>query len=101
MPIYEYECTEKGHRFDVMQKISDAPIKTCQVCGGQVKKLISASAFHLKGGGWYKDGYASTGSNGSKPASEGSGSASSKSESGSAKSDAGKSETKTTKGESK
>jgi putative FmdB family regulatory protein len=64
MPIYEYECIEKKHRFEELQKISDRPLTTCKVCGGKVKKLISATAFQLKGGGWYKDGYSS--GNGSK-----------------------------------
>jgi putative FmdB family regulatory protein len=64
MPIYEYECLDQGHRFDVHQKMSDDPIQTCEVCGGKVRKLISAAGFTLKGSGWYKDGYSSV-----KPAS--------------------------------
>lgn len=59
MPIYEYECVDKGHRFEVIQKMSDDPIAFCQVCGGKVRKLISAAGFTLKGSGWYKDGYSS------------------------------------------
>jgi putative FmdB family regulatory protein len=65
MPIYEYECIPKKHRFEELQKISDRPITKCKVCGGKVKKLVSQTAFQLKGGGWYKDGYGS--GNGSKP----------------------------------
>jgi putative FmdB family regulatory protein len=60
MPIYEYECVDKKHRFEAMQKIADRPLKKCTVCGGKVRKLVSNAAFSLKGGGWYKDGYAST-----------------------------------------
>ncbi|MCB0326821.1 MAG: zinc ribbon domain-containing protein [Bdellovibrionales bacterium] len=60
MPIYEYECISKGHRFEEMQKISDQPLEICKVCGGKVKKLISNTAFSLKGSGWYKDGYSSS-----------------------------------------
>ncbi|MEZ4703639.1 MAG: zinc ribbon domain-containing protein [Bdellovibrionota bacterium] len=60
MPIYEYECISKGHRFEELQKISDQPIAQCKVCGGVVKKLISNTAFSLKGSGWYKDGYSSS-----------------------------------------
>ena len=57
LPIYEYECTTQGHRFEVTQKITDEPLKICTVCGAPVRKLISATAFHLKGGGWYSDAY--------------------------------------------
>jgi len=58
MPIYEYACPDCGHRFDALQKISDNPIQTCPKCSaGQVKKLISATSFVLKGSGWYKDHY--------------------------------------------
>ena len=57
MPIYEYECLAKGHRFEELQKLSDRPLSKCKVCGGKVKKLISTSSFQLKGSGWGKDGY--------------------------------------------
>jgi len=57
MPIYEYECRDCGHRFEALQKISDAPLTDCPVCGkASVNKLVSASAFRLKGGGWYETG---------------------------------------------
>jgi len=61
MPVYEYECPACEKVFEVQQKISDDPLRECPECGGPVKKLISQSAFHLKGGGWYKDGYSSKG----------------------------------------
>ncbi|MEX1196305.1 MAG: zinc ribbon domain-containing protein [Pseudohongiellaceae bacterium] len=55
MPIYEYECRDCGHRFEALQKISDAPRTDCPACGkASVSKLVSASAFRLKGGGWYE-----------------------------------------------
>lgn len=60
MPIYEYECIDQGHRFEVIQKMSDDPIQVCNVCGGKVKKVITAAGFTLKGSGWYKDGYSSS-----------------------------------------
>jgi putative FmdB family regulatory protein len=54
MPIYEYQCTSCHHHFDLMQKISDEPIKQCPVCyKDSVVKLISAAGFQLKGTGWY------------------------------------------------
>ena len=58
MPTYEYECT-KGHRFEVQQRITEEPLQRCQQCRSKVRRLISASAFILKGDGWYADGYAS------------------------------------------
>ena len=58
MPIYEYECLDSGHRFEARQRITDSPLTACNVCGGRVRKLISRTSFFLKGGGWYKDGYA-------------------------------------------
>jgi putative FmdB family regulatory protein len=59
MPIYEYECKACGP-FEVMQKITEKPLKKCEKCGGPVHKLVSLSSFALVGGGWYKDLYAST-----------------------------------------
>ncbi|MGC1853904.1 MAG: zinc ribbon domain-containing protein [Candidatus Aquirickettsiella sp.] len=54
MPIYEYECKACGHTFDMIQSFSEEPLIDCPVCKEPaLKKLISASAFHLKGSGWY------------------------------------------------
>ena len=68
MPIYEYECTECGRVDEVVQKVSDKPLTQCRYCSGGLKKLISHSAFHLKGGGWYADSYGNKPGTGSKPA---------------------------------
>jgi putative FmdB family regulatory protein len=55
MPIYEYECTACSHRFESIQKMSDDPLIDCPECQeAALKKLISAAAFRLKGGGWYE-----------------------------------------------
>lgn len=59
MPVYEYECTKCGHQMEVFQKMSEAPLKKCELCSGKIKKLISQSSFHLKGTGWYVTDYAS------------------------------------------
>jgi len=64
MPIYEYECTACEKVFEVQQRMSDEPVRTCPECEGEVKKLVSASSFMLKGSGWYADGYSGP-SNGS------------------------------------
>ncbi len=61
MPIYEYECTTCDKIFEVKQRISDKPLQTCPECQNRVKKIMSVNSFQLKGGGWYADGYASTG----------------------------------------
>ncbi len=65
MPMYEYACEKCGLVFEAMQKFSDAPLTECKACGGPVKKLISQTAFSLKGGGWYEQGYSGGGGGGS------------------------------------
>ena len=65
MPIYEYECESCGNVEEVVQKLSDKPLKNCSSCSGKVHKLISQSTFHLKGGGWYADSYGSSNSSSS------------------------------------
>src|SRR5580704_2216336 len=58
MPLREYQCDACGHRFEVIQKMSDPPLEVCPKCGGVVHKLQAAPAFHLKGTGWYVTDYA-------------------------------------------
>jgi len=57
MPIYEYQCAACGRVVEKWQKISEAPLTTCQSCGGNLSKIISNCSFHLKGGGWYVTDY--------------------------------------------
>lgn len=55
MPIYEYQCQACRHQLEVLQKISDEPLQVCPACNeSALKKLVSAAAFRLKGGGWYE-----------------------------------------------
>ena len=61
MPLYEYQCDKCAHRFEVIQKFSDAPIEVCPKCGGPVKKLLSSPAIQFKGSGWYVIDYARKG----------------------------------------
>lgn len=61
MPIYEYRCQDCNHEFERMQKFSDPPVAVCPTCNGSVQKLISRSAFHLKGSGWYVTDYGRNG----------------------------------------
>ena len=54
MPIYAYKCESCGHAKDVLQKISDAPLTECPVCGASAFcKQLTAAGFQLKGSGWY------------------------------------------------
>ena len=60
MPFYEYECASCKFYSEVMQKITDAPLKKCPSCGkNTLQKLISAPVFRLKGGGWYETDFKS------------------------------------------
>ncbi len=62
MPIYEYICTKCGHEWDTIQKFSEKPLTNCPKCSKKAaKRKISASAFHLKGSGWYVTDYKSGG----------------------------------------
>ncbi|NBU25759.1 MAG: zinc ribbon domain-containing protein [Gammaproteobacteria bacterium] len=55
MPFYEYQCRHCGRQTEVLQKVSDAPLRKCPACGRNgLTKLISAPIFRLKGGGWYE-----------------------------------------------
>ncbi|MBV9816860.1 MAG: FmdB family transcriptional regulator, partial [Solirubrobacterales bacterium] len=56
MPIYEYRC-RKGHEFEVMQRFSDDPVTTCQVCGAPVERVFRPVAVHFKGSGFYNTDY--------------------------------------------
>ncbi len=58
VPIYEYECEACNHRFEVIQKVSDRPIKKCVLCQGKVHKVLSAPGLLFKGSGWYVTDYA-------------------------------------------
>jgi putative FmdB family regulatory protein len=54
MPIYEYQCANCHHQFDVLQKLSDDPVKKCPECSKDMAvRLVSAAGFQLKGTGWY------------------------------------------------
>jgi putative FmdB family regulatory protein len=61
MPVYEYECQKCNQITEAMQKFSDPPLTKCPHCAGRLRKMISRSAFHLKGSGWYVTDYARKG----------------------------------------
>ena len=58
MPLYEYECDDCGHRFELIRKFSDPPVSVCPMCTGRVRKLVSSPAIQFKGTGWYVTDYA-------------------------------------------
>jgi putative FmdB family regulatory protein len=83
MPIYEFECSHCGHRFDRLQKLSDADPTVCPACGEpQLHRMVSAPSFRLAGSGWYETDFkkegdkkrnlADTGSGEAKPSASGS-----------------------------
>jgi putative FmdB family regulatory protein len=91
MPIYEYKC-ENGHVFDVIQKMTDEPLRECQECGAPAARVLSAPAIHFKGSGFHNTDYGTKrgGGNGGSDSggdSGGSGSGESKSDSSSGKSE--------------
>ncbi|MEC9466835.1 MAG: zinc ribbon domain-containing protein [Myxococcota bacterium] len=58
MPMYEYQCSKCGYSWELIQRMSDAPPKTCPECRSRkVGKMMSRTSFVLKGSGWYADGY--------------------------------------------
>ena len=62
MPIYEYRCNACDHKFEALQKFSDAPLVTCPACANDaLVKLVSAAGFQLKGSGWYQTDFKSSG----------------------------------------
>jgi putative FmdB family regulatory protein len=61
MPLYEYNCHRCNRTFEVLQKFSDEPLRVHPDCGGEVERLISASALQFKGSGWYVTDYARNG----------------------------------------
>lgn len=60
MPVYEYHCNSCQRDFEYQQRMSDPEKDICEACGGALERVISRTAFALKGGGWYKDLYSST-----------------------------------------
>jgi putative FmdB family regulatory protein len=60
MPFYEYECPSCRYYSEVLQKISDKPLKKCPSCGkAGFRRLVSAPVFRLKGSGWYETDFKS------------------------------------------
>ena len=79
MPTYGYRCGNCGHQFEIVQRISDEPLKTCPKCQGKLSKVLYPVGISFKGSGFYTTDYKGAGkdsaasSNGSASSSEGSG----------------------------
>lgn len=67
MPIYEYQCSKCHKTIEVMQKMADPRLEDCPECQStrSLTKILSPTAFVLKGGGWYSDAYSSKAKTGS------------------------------------
>lgn len=61
MPIYEYKCKDCGSHFEKRQSVSEAPLKVCENCQGELEKQWSLSGFSFKGDGWYVTDYSKKG----------------------------------------
>jgi putative FmdB family regulatory protein len=68
MPTYGYRCTKCGHELEVLQKITDPPLKTCPECGGELTKKVYAAGVIFKGSGYYTTDYKSSKGSDSTPA---------------------------------
>src|SRR5829696_4322670 len=98
MPIYEYRC-ERGHTFEVMQRMTDDPLTVCDEHGAPVQRVFHPVAVHFKGAGFYNTDYGKKKSGAAGAASEGS-SSKSDSDSSSGSSDSKKKDSSSTKSSS-
>jgi putative FmdB family regulatory protein len=91
MPIYEYRC-ERGHTFEVMQRMTDDPLTSCSTCEAPVQRVFHPVAVHFKGSGFYNTDYGKKKSGSSSSATGDGGSSSKDSDSSSSSASASKSE---------
>lgn len=73
MPTYEYECQSCKRRIEAVQKFSDPALSTCEICGGQLRKVFSAVGIVFKGSGFYKNDSRGASSSSTPPATSASG----------------------------
>lgn len=61
MPLYSYHCEKCNEIYEQIRSIKQRDVKlACPLCQELCKRILDLSDFHLKGGGWYKDGYGNT-----------------------------------------
>jgi putative FmdB family regulatory protein len=78
MPIYGYRCSQCGHELEVLQSMSDAPLRVCPECGGSLSKLLYPVGVQFKGSGFYTTDYKNGGRSSKSAGSSDAGSESSK-----------------------
>lgn len=67
MPTYQYACTSCSERREVVQRMTDAPLTTCEACGGTLRKVLYPVGVVFKGSGFYRtDSRGKASTNGSK-----------------------------------
>jgi putative FmdB family regulatory protein len=79
MPTYEYACIQCGNRFDIFQRIGDEPLRICDVCGGDLRKVFHPAGIVFKGSGFYKTDSRQAAGKGEKKSGAGEGSGGEKS----------------------
>jgi putative FmdB family regulatory protein len=62
MPIYGYRCEQCGHELEVLQSMSEEPMRVCPVCMGPLHKMVYPAGIIFKGSGYYTTDYKSPGS---------------------------------------
>ncbi|MCL2026068.1 MAG: zinc ribbon domain-containing protein [Leptospirales bacterium] len=62
MPTYEYKCSDCGHNFEIFQAMSDEPLKKCDNCGSDVRRVFGNAGIIFKGSGFYVNDYKKDGS---------------------------------------
>jgi len=60
MPTYTYRCTKCGSEFEVVQSMSDPPLKRCRKCRGALRRTFHPVGIVLKGSGFHRTDYRST-----------------------------------------
>ena len=71
MPTYGYRCGTCGHEFEIQQKITDAPLKTCPKCKGKLAKMVYPAGIIFTGSGYYTTDYKQSGKSGEAASSNG------------------------------
>ena len=71
MPTYGYRCSNCGHEFEIRQKMTDEPLRTCPNCQGKLTKILYPVGISFKGSGFYTTDYKSSGSSAGVPSSNG------------------------------
>jgi putative FmdB family regulatory protein len=71
MPTYGYRCGSCGHQFEISQKMSDEPLKTCPKCQGKLSKILYPVGISFKGSGFYTTDYKASGKDAEKSSSNG------------------------------